>query len=59
MIGALGAQRFRERAAHLRRLASTERDIKVRQELGAMAVRFEQFADELECQDFSRQEPAP
>jgi len=59
MIGALGAQRFRERAAHLRRLASTEGDIKVRQELGAMAVRFEQFAEELERQDFSRQEPAP
>ena len=43
------AQRFRERAAHLRRLASTERDIPVRQELAAMALRFDQFAEELEC----------
>ena len=42
------AQRFRERAAYLRRLASTERDIRVRQELAIMAVRFDQFAEELE-----------
>ena len=44
----VAAQRFRERAAYLRRLASTERDINVRQELAAMALRFEQFAEELE-----------
>jgi hypothetical protein len=43
-----GAERFRERAAHLRRLASTERDISVRQQLAAMAIRFDEFADELE-----------
>ena len=48
MIGALGAQRFRERAAHLRRLASAERDISVRQAVAAMALRFDQFAEELE-----------
>ena len=42
------AERFRERAAYLRQLASTERDIKVRQELAVMALRFEQFAEELE-----------
>lgn len=42
------AERFRERAAYLRQLASTERDIKVRQELATMALRFDQFAEELE-----------
>jgi hypothetical protein len=42
------AQRFRERAAYLRRLGSTERDISVRQELAIMALRFDQFAEELE-----------
>jgi len=44
----VGAERFRERAAYLRQLASTERDISVKQALAAMAVRFDQFADELE-----------
>ena len=43
-----GAQRFRERATHLRQLASTERDISIRQQLAAMALRFDQFAEELE-----------
>jgi hypothetical protein len=42
------AERFRERAAYLRQLASTERDVNVRQELAAMARRFDQFAEELE-----------
>ena len=42
------AQRFRERVAYLRRLASTERDTRVRQELAIMALRFDQFAEELE-----------
>ena len=44
----VGAERFRERAAYLRQLASTERDISVRQQLAAMALRFDQFAEELE-----------
>jgi len=43
-----GASRFRERAAHLRQLASTERDVSVRQQLAAMALHFDQFAEELE-----------
>ena len=42
------AERFRERAAYLRQLASTERDINVKQELAAMALRFDQFAEALE-----------
>ena len=42
------AERFRERAAYLRQLASTERDINVRQQLAAMALRFDQFAEALE-----------
>ena len=44
----VGAERFRERAAHLRRLASAERDISVRQAVAAMALCFDQFAEELE-----------
>ena len=44
----VGAERFRERAAHLRLLASAERDISVRQQLAAMALRFDEFAEELE-----------
>ncbi len=44
----IGAARFRERAARLRQLASAERDVSVRQELAAMALRFDQFAEELE-----------
>jgi hypothetical protein len=44
------AQRFRERAAYLRELASTERDISVRQQLVAMALRFDEFAQELESE---------
>ena len=44
----VGAERFRERAAHLRRLASTERDIGIKQALAAMALHFDQFAEELE-----------
>jgi hypothetical protein len=44
----VGAERFRERAAYLRQLASTERDISVRQQLAAMALRFDEFAEELE-----------
>jgi hypothetical protein len=46
--GMVGAERFRERAAYLRLLASAERDISVRQQLAAMALRFDQFAEELE-----------
>jgi len=42
------AQRFRERAAHLRQLAAAERNVSVRQQLAAMAIRFDQFADELD-----------
>ena len=44
----VGAERFRERAAHLRLLASAERDVNVRQALMAMALHFDQFAEELE-----------
>ena len=44
----VGAERFRERAAHLRLLASAERDVSVRQQLAAMALRFDEFAEELE-----------
>ena len=44
----VGAERFRERAAHLRRLASTERDITIKQALAVMALHFDQFAEELE-----------
>ena len=44
----VGAERFRERATYLRQLASTERDISVKQALAAMALRFDQFAEELE-----------
>jgi len=40
---------YRERAAHLRQLASTERDIAVRQQLAYLAIRFEEFADDLEA----------
>ena len=47
----VGAQRFRERAAHLRQLASAERDISVRQALAAMAVQFDQVAEELEREE--------
>ena len=53
----VGAERFRERAAYLRQLASTERDISVKQALAAMAVRFDQFAEELEELE-SQREPA-
>ena len=44
----VGAERFRERAAHLRRLASAERDITIKQALAVMALHFDQFAEELE-----------
>jgi hypothetical protein len=44
----VGAERFRERAAHLRRLASAERDITIKQALAVMALHFDQFAEEQE-----------
>ena len=47
----VGAERFRERAAHLRQLASAERDISVRRALAVMAVHFDQFAEELEREE--------
>jgi len=42
------ARLYRDRAAHLRQLASTERDVTVRQQLGYLAIRFDEFADDLE-----------
>ena len=41
-------QLYRNRAAHLRQLASDERDVTVRQQLSRAAIGFDQFADELE-----------
>jgi hypothetical protein len=43
-----GAQHYRNRAARLRDLASAERDVVVRRRLIQMAIRFDEFADELE-----------
>ena len=43
-----GAPRYRDRAARLRELAGVERDVIVRQQLIQLAIRFEDFADELE-----------
>ena len=43
-----GAQYYRDRAARLRELASTERDVTVRQQLMQLAIRFEEFADQLD-----------
>ena len=43
------AKLYRDRAAHLRELASTERDVAVRQQLAYLAIRFEEFADDLEA----------
>ena len=43
------AKLYRDRAAHLRELASTERDVSVRQQLTYLAIRFEEFADDLEA----------
>jgi hypothetical protein len=43
-----GAQHYRDPAARLRELASAERDVVVRRRLIQMAIRFDQFADELE-----------
>ena len=40
---------YRDRAAHLRQLASIERDIAVRQQLVYLAIRFDEFADDLEA----------
>ena len=51
LFGMQAAQQYRERAAHLRQLASAERDISVRQALAAMAVHFDQFAEELEREE--------
>jgi hypothetical protein len=42
------ARLYRNRAAHLRELASTERDVSVRRQLKLAAIRFDQFAEELE-----------
>jgi hypothetical protein len=43
------ARLYRKRASELRRLASAERDISVRQQLTYNAIRFEEFAEELEA----------
>ena len=42
------AQLYRARATRLRELASTERDVSVRQQLQYSAIRFDQFAEELD-----------
>jgi hypothetical protein len=42
------AQQYRERAAHLRQLASGESDVTLRQQLSLEALRYDQFAQELE-----------
>ena len=46
--GMQSAQQYRERAAHLRQLASAESDVALRQQLGLEALRYDQFAQELE-----------
>jgi len=45
------ARLYRDRAARLRRLASAERDISVRQQLAYNAGRLEAFADDLEARE--------
>jgi hypothetical protein len=55
----VGAKRFRERAAHLRELASAERDISLKQALAAMALHFDQFAEELEELGFADSDSRP
>jgi hypothetical protein len=44
------ARLYRDRALQLRRLASTERDVSVRQQLTYHAIRFEEFAADLEAE---------
>ena len=48
LSGMDSAQLYRARAARLRDLASTERDVSVRQQLHYSAIRFDQFAEELD-----------
>src|SRR5205814_9424890 len=48
LSGMDSAQLYRARAGRLRELASTERDVSVRQQLHYSAIRFDQFADELD-----------
>jgi hypothetical protein len=43
-----GAPYYLDRAARLRELAGVERDVIVRRQLIHLAIRFEEFADELE-----------
>jgi hypothetical protein len=42
---------YRHRAAQLRQLASAERDVSVRQQLTYHAIRFDEFADDLEARE--------
>lgn len=42
------AQLYRNRAAHLRQLASAEKDVTLRQQLALAALGMEEFAEELE-----------
>ena len=44
------ARLYRDRALQLRRLASTERDVSVRQQLTYHAIRFEELAADLEAE---------
>ena len=48
LCGMQAAQQYRERAAHLRQLASDESDVPLRQQLALEALRCDQFAQELE-----------
>jgi hypothetical protein len=48
------AQLYRNRAAHLRELASHESDVSVRQQLLRAAIGFDDFADELEARAAQR-----
>ena len=48
------ARLYRDRALQLRRLASTERDVSVRQQLTYHAIRFEEFAADLEAEFMPR-----
>ena len=48
LFGMQAAQKYRERAAHLRQLASDESDVPLRQQLALEALRCDQFAQELE-----------
>lgn len=49
------AQLYRDRADHLRELASDENNVSVRQQMHYAAIRLDQFADELDGQQRLRE----